>query len=79
MWNALLQILDDGRLTDSQGRTVSFKNTVIVLTSNVGARDILGRKSLGFVRTDREEKAQREDNIRSRVMEEVKRTFSRSF
>lgn len=79
VWNALLQILDDGRLTDSQGRTVSFKNTVIVLTSNVGARDILGRKSLGFVRTDREEKAQREDNIRSRVMEEVKRTFQPEF
>ena len=65
VWNALLQILDDGRLTDSQGRTVSFKNTVIVLTSNVGARDILGKKSLGFVRTDRDEKAQREENIRS--------------
>ena len=79
VWNALLQILDDGRLTDSQGRTVSFKNTVIVLTSNVGARDILGKKSLGFVRTDRDEKAQREENIRSRVMEEVKRTFQPEF
>ena len=79
VWNALLQILDDGRLTDSQGRTVSFKNTVIVLTSNVGARDILGKKSLGFVRTDRDERAQREENIRSRVMEEVKRTFQPEF
>ena len=54
VWNALLQILDDGRLTDSQGRTVSFQNTIIVLTSNVGARDILGKKSLGSsVRTGR--------------------------
>ena len=53
VWNALLQILDDGRLTDSQGRTVSFQNTIIVLTSNVGARDILGKKSLGSFSPDR--------------------------
>ena len=79
VWNALLQILDDGRLTDSQGRTVSFKNTVIVLTSNVGARDILGKKSLGFVQSDKDERSQRDENIRSRVMEEVKRTFQPEF
>ena len=79
VWNALLQILDDGRLTDSQGRTVSFKNTIIVLTSNVGARDILGKKSLGFVQSDKDERSQRDENIRSRVMEEVKRTFQPEF
>ena len=79
VWNALLQILDDGRLTDSKGRTVSFKNTIIVLTSNVGARDILGKKSLGFVQSDKDERSQRDENIRSRVMEEVKRTFQPEF
>ena len=78
VWNTLLQILDDGRLTDSQGRTVSFKNTIIVMTSNVGARDILGKKSLGF-NTVQSEKIQREENIRSRVMEEVKQTFQPEF
>lgn len=45
IWNSLLQILDDGRLTDGQGRTVSFKNTIIVLTSNIGAREITGKKA----------------------------------
>ena len=43
VWNALLQIMDDGRMTDAQGRLVSFKNTIIVMTSNVGARDITGK------------------------------------
>ena len=46
--NMLLQILDDGRLTDSQGRTVNFKNTVIIMTSNIGARLITDKKTLGF-------------------------------
>ena len=46
--NMLLQILEDGRLTDSQGRTVNFKNTVIIMTSNIGARQITDKKSLGF-------------------------------
>ena len=79
VWNALLQILDDGRLTDSQGRTVSFQNTIIVLTSNVGARDILGKKSLGFILSGQEERAKREETIKSRVMEEVKQTFQPEF
>ena len=47
--NMLLQVLDDGRLTDSTGRTVNFKNTVIIMTSNIGARLITEKKSLGFV------------------------------
>ena len=46
--NMLLQILEDGRLTDSQGRTVNFKNTVIIMTSNIGARLITDKKALGF-------------------------------
>lgn len=79
VWNALLQILDDGRLTDSQGRTVSFKNTIIVMTSNIGAREITGKSSLGFAVNDRSEEERREDNIRARVMEAVKMTFRPEF
>ncbi len=49
VWNILLQLLDDGRITDSQGRTVDFKNTVIVMTSNIGARSLTAMGSkLGF-------------------------------
>ena len=79
VWNTLLQILDDGRLTDAQGRTVSFKNTIIVMTSNIGAREITGKSSLGFARNDESEEERREDNIRSRVMEAVKATFRPEF
>lgn len=79
VWNTLLQILDDGRLTDAQGRTVSFKNTIIVMTSNIGAREITGKSSLGFARNDESEEERREENIRSRVMEAVKMTFRPEF
>ena len=79
VWNTLLQILDDGRLTDAQGRTVSFKNTIIVMTSNIGAREITGKSSLGFARNDESEEERREENIRSRAMEAVKMTFRPEF
>lgn len=79
VWNTLLQILDDGRLTDAQGRTVSFKNTIIVMTSNIGAREITGKSSLGFARNEENEEIRREANIRSRVMEAVKATFRPEF
>lgn len=79
VWNALLQIMDDGRLTDSQGRTVSFKNTIIVLTSNVGARDIQGRSSLGFAQESDHRETRSIEDIRSKVMDEVKRTFQPEF
>ncbi len=73
VFNMLLQILEDGRLTDSQGRTVDFKNTVIIMTSNVGARMITDKqKSLGFAQ---EEKAQKQEDIRSLVMGELKKVF----
>ena len=48
MFNVLLQILEEGRLTDAQGRKVDFKNAIVIMTSNVGARDIVKSKSLGF-------------------------------
>ncbi|MBQ2357671.1 MAG: ATP-dependent Clp protease ATP-binding subunit, partial [Ruminococcus sp.] len=68
---------EDGRLTDSQGRTVDFKNTVIIMTSNVGARMITDKqKSLGFAQ---EEKAQKQEDIRSLVMGELKKVFRPEF
>ena len=77
VFNMLLQILEDGRLTDSQGRTVDFKNTVIIMTSNVGARMITDKqKSLGFAQ---EEKAQKQEDIRSLVMGELKKVFRPEF
>ena len=48
MFNILLQVLDEGHLTDNYGRVIDFKNTVVIMTSNVGARDIMQGKSLGF-------------------------------
>ncbi len=76
VFNILLQILEDGRLTDSKGRTVDFKNTVIIMTSNVGARLITDKKTaLGF--SDDESKEQ--DNIKSKVLDELKNVFRPEF
>ncbi len=79
--NMLLQILDDGRLTDSQGRTVDFKNTVIIMTSNVGARMITDKNTLGFtVSTGKPEETQKEyENIKKDVMGELKKQFRPEF
>ena len=79
VWNTLLQVMDDGRLTDSQGRTVSFKNTIIILTSNIGAKNIIGRNSLGFVAAEEKSEERRAQEIESRVMDEVKRAFQPEF
>ncbi len=76
VFNMLLQILEDGRLTDSQGRTVSFSNTIIIMTSNVGARLIVNeQKALGF---GTEEKSD-ESNIRDMVLRELKTVFRPEF
>ena len=79
--NMLLQILDDGRLTDSQGRTVNFRNTVIIMTSNIGARLITDKNTLGFtVTTNQKEEAQKEyENIKKDVMGELKKQFRPEF
>ncbi len=75
VFNMLLQILEDGRLTDSQGRTVDFKNTVIIMTSNIGARLIVEKqKTLGFT-TDSSEN----ENIKSLVINELKKVFRPEF
>ena len=77
VFNTLLQILDDGRLTDSKGRTVDFKNTVIIMTSNVGARHITERQnSLGF---QNESEAAKDEDIREIVLGELKNTFRPEF
>ena len=77
VFNILLQVLDDGHITDSSGRKVSFKNTIIIMTSNAGANRIIDPKKLGFA-TDTSEKSEHE-RMRSGVMEEVKNTFKPEF
>ena len=75
--NILLQILDDGRLTDSNGRTVDFKNTVIIMTSNIGARLITEKKNLGFSNNSDSEKDY--ENTKKDVMAELKKEFRPEF
>ena len=79
--NILLQMLDDGRLTDSQGRTINFKNTVIIMTSNVGARLLSERKALGFTaETNKNEASKKEyEDSKKEVMAELKRQFKPEF
>ena len=78
--NMLLQILDDGRLTDAQGRTVNFKNTVIIMTSNIGARLITDKTTLGFSAKDKKEESQKEyETIKKDVMGELKKQFRPEF
>ncbi len=76
VFNILLQVLDDGRLTDAKGRTVSFKNTLIVMTSNIGSRVIeKGGGGFGFETIEGDEATTRYNNIRSLVQEEMKQYF----
>ena len=79
--NMLLQILDDGRLTDSNGRHVNFKNTVIIMTSNVGARLITDKKTLGFTSkaNENEESTKEYEETKKDVMQELKRQFRPEF
>ncbi|MDD6381308.1 MAG: ATP-dependent Clp protease ATP-binding subunit [Lachnospiraceae bacterium] len=77
VFNILLQVLDEGRLTDSQGRLVDFKNTIIIMTSNAGARDISDHKSLGFSSGD--DRKSDYDAMKDKVNEELKRTFRPEF
>ena len=78
--NMLLQILEDGRLTDSQGRTVNFKNTVIIMTSNLGARMITDKKALGFSNREEQEDMQKQyENTKKEVLEVVKKELRPEF
>ena len=77
VFNVLLQVLDDGHITDSKGRKVSFKNTILIMTSNAGAQRIVDPKNLGFAAAG---DAKRDyDKMKSGVMEEVKRSFKPEF
>ncbi len=79
VFNTLLQILEDGRLTDSQGRTVDFKNTIIIMTSNLGTRDIAkGIGGIGFA-FEKAGGTDSYDRMRGNVMEELKRQFRPEF
>jgi ATP-dependent Clp protease ATP-binding subunit ClpC len=77
VFNVLLQVLDDGHITDSKGRKVSFKNTVLIMTSNAGAQRIVDPKNLGFATEKSETKDY--EKMKSNVMEEVKRSFKPEF
>ena len=77
VFNVLLQVLDDGRITDSQGRTVDFKNTILIMTSNAGAQRIVDPKKLGFSNVENAESEHKD--MKNNVMEEIKRMFKPEF
>jgi ATP-dependent Clp protease ATP-binding subunit ClpC len=77
VYNILLQVLEDGRMTDGQGRTVDFRNTIIIMTSNVGAENLFKGKALGFQRAADE--AENYAQMKARVMEQMKHTFRPEF
>jgi len=77
VFNILLQVLDDGHITDSQGRKINFKNTVIIMTSNIGARNIVAPKKLGF--TQNLDKTKDHSEMKGKVMDEVKKLFRPEF
>ena len=77
VFNILLQVLDDGHITDSQGRKVDFKNTIIIMTSNAGAQSIIEPKKLGF--GAKEDEKQDHERMKNSVMEEVRRIFKPEF
>ncbi|MCI7132041.1 MAG: ATP-dependent Clp protease ATP-binding subunit [Lachnospiraceae bacterium] len=77
VFNILLQVLDDGRITDSQGRRIDFKNTIIIMTSNAGAQSIVAPKKLGFASVNDEK--QDYERMKSLVMEDVSRIFKPEF
>jgi ATP-dependent Clp protease ATP-binding subunit ClpC len=81
VFNSLLQVLDDGRMTDGHGRTVDFKNTVIIMTSNAGVALIKRESAIGFIARKDQTKVQKSDyeDMREKVMVEVKKTFRPEF
>ena len=81
VFNVLLQVLDDGRLTDSKGRIVNFKNTVVILTSNVGSETLINMNQIGFedAMKKSEAKSKQYDEVRNRVMEKLEKSFRPEF
>lgn len=76
MFNILLQVLEDGRLTDSKGRTVDFRNTILIMTSNVGASELKRNKYVGF---NVQDESQNHKDMKDKVMGELKRAFRPEF
>src|SRR4030065_1340249 len=79
IFNILLQILDDGRLTDAKGRMVNFKNTVIVMTSNVGSEIIYKMQEIGFKEEKKKEFILKEDEMKERVLGSLREKFKPEF
>ena len=83
VYNILLQIMEDGRLTDSHGRVIDFKNVILIMTSNIGARSIQGEREMGFGRIagpkTAEEITRQMDSIKGRITDELKRVFRPEF
>jgi ATP-dependent Clp protease ATP-binding subunit ClpC len=80
VFNSLLQIMDDGRLTDGQGRTVDFKNTVVIMTSNVGSSELKRASSIGFSnKQGAEERARKDEELRSKALSGLKQAFRPEF
>lgn len=80
VFNILLQVMEDGRLTDSQGRVIDFKNTIIIMTSNIGAQSITGGPGIGFVDTAVSAETDKSyESMKNRIMDEMKRTFRPEF
>ena len=79
VFNILLQILDDGRLTDAKGRVVNFKNTVIVMTSNVGSEIIYKMQEIGFREGEKKEMVLREEEMKEKVMQSLREKFKPEF
>src|SRR5260370_12934329 len=76
VFNMLLQVLDEGHLTDNYGRVIDFKNTVVIMTSNVGARDMVKGKALGFAQPDSRASFEK---LAEKVKEEINKTFNPEF
>ncbi|MBP2033151.1 ATP-dependent Clp protease ATP-binding subunit ClpC [Clostridium algifaecis] len=79
IFNILLQILEDGRLTDGKGKTVNFKNTIIIMTSNVGASTIKKQKSLGFAPEDKYKNENEYEKMKENIMDELRNSFKPEF
>ena len=79
VFNILLQILDDGRLTDGRGRLVDFKNAIVIMTSNVGANIIKKQRTLGFAGIEQDEKQSAYEKMKENVMDDLKKTFRPEF
>nr|WP_200956814.1 ATP-dependent Clp protease ATP-binding subunit [Caloramator mitchellensis] len=79
VFNVLLQILEDGRLTDGKGKTVDFRNTIVIMTSNAGAQTIKKQQTIGFAATTEKEREDSYERMKNNVMEDLKKTFRPEF